>query len=134
MEGLKTKLEINDGVSNAWVEVLEATDIQVPEEKKARIKTATLSSAGSRRKKNSLGMVEDGIFTFKQVYNAAALTRLQALKDVVKDYRVTFPDKKRATIPVECLGATMDAITPEAEMMTAFEGEQRGDITWDTAP
>lgn len=133
MEGLRTKLEIGDGVSNAFVEVIDSSDIDIPDEQVTRIKTPVLSAANNRRKSVSKGTIEDGKFTFKQIYSAARLTRLQALKDTNVPIRVTLPDNRRATFTVEVYGAKIDPISAESEMMIAFDSEMRSSVTWDTA-
>ncbi len=134
MTGLDAVLELGDGASAAFVVVLDTTDIDVPDEQTNRIKTPTITAGAGRRRLVSQGMIEEGKFTFSQIYSAPRLVRLQALKNTNVPARVTFPDKRRATFTVDVLGAKVDPLQAESEMMIKFDSEMRSSVTWDTAP
>ncbi len=95
--GEGTTLEVNDGVSAAFVAIVGVTSIEPPDEEFPRLNRKLLSQTTFTKKK--LGVTDAGDSSFESEQTDTEFARVRGLKNLTgtdeKTYRITYPDGLR---------------------------------------
>lgn len=93
--GLGSKVQVDDGASNAFVDFDEVTNITVPMQELATVESTHLGIS-NRMRTYVAGLIEPGLMSFEQNWSDAAYDRALDLRGVTKNYKVIFPDTSTA--------------------------------------
>lgn len=91
--GFGTKIQVDDGASSAFVDLVEVTSITVPTGEDGRVEYSHLGQVG-RGKLYLPGLKEPGEVTVEQNATEAELVRLNTIKAAAttKNWKVILPD------------------------------------------
>lgn len=117
--GLGAKVEINDGASDAYVEVDDIVNLTVPEAEFGVVDSKRLNQASDKTMRKLVTMMDPGEFSFTYEFGAAKFLRLNTLKGTSKNFRITLPsdgvdDELVITVPGVVRANRMEQVEPDA--------------------
>lgn len=95
--GLGATLEVNDGVGDAFAEVEDIMNLQIPDDEFGSTESKRLNQSADKTIRVLPTMKTPGEFSFQYEFSGAKKDRLDALKGVSKEWRVTLPDDPSGT-------------------------------------
>lgn len=106
--GFAGTFSISDGVSSAYVVIVQPLDVQLPAVAMQLIKTTALSDT---IEKYIATILDGGKFSYEQNYSTVEYARMLADRGIQYNFKITFPDSHTAVFAgiIEKAEVKMDA-------------------------
>lgn len=115
--GLGAKLEVDDGVASAFVEIDDIMNLQVPDDEFGSVESKRLNMDTDKTIRMLPTMANPGEFQFQYEFSGTKKDRLDALKGVEKNWKVTLPDDPSGTwtktVPGFVKSNKLDQVEPD---------------------
>jgi hypothetical protein len=95
--GLGAQLEVNDGALDAFVVIDDIMNLQIPDGEFGSTPSKLLNQSADKTIRYLPTMVEPGEFSFQYEFSGTKKDRLDTLKGVDKEWKVTLPDDPTGT-------------------------------------
>lgn len=86
--GLGDKIQVDDGASNAFVDIDDVINLNIPDDEFGVVESKRLNQASDKLIRKVLTMKDAGEFTFQYEFSAIKKTRLDALKGTAKNFKI----------------------------------------------
>ncbi|AMV23417.1 hypothetical protein VT84_03340 [Gemmata sp. SH-PL17] len=87
--GLGAKIEVDDGASNAFVEIVDVMNLTTPEPEMGSAESKRLNQAADKTIRMIPTMLSPGEFQFQYEFSAAKKSRLDTLLGAPKNFKIT---------------------------------------------
>ncbi|HEY1191935.1 MAG TPA: hypothetical protein VGE74_30170 [Gemmata sp.] len=86
--GLGDKIQVDDGNADAFVDIEDVVNLNVPDDEYAVVESKRLNLAADKQVRKVLTMKDAGEFTFQYEFSADKKSRLDALKGAAKNFKI----------------------------------------------
>lgn len=128
--GLGAKLEVNDGVGDAFAEVADIVNLTVPDKEFGVVESKRLNQSADKTIRKIPTMANPGQFTFQYEFNTTKKSRLDLLLGIEKQWKVTLKSDAGGdwtrTVPGILTANKSDTVEPDAIQMVTCTVEVSG--------